>query len=111
MKSVLYQEHFLRDIAQMSFCKYNIDTVKPRPQLGLMQSINSSSNLGLVVSRIFSTLNYSRIIDIEPGVSLPAWQETTKGFVLLKQMIHYIIVFFCVYRFCCNCLCILRPEY
>lgn len=81
VKSVLYQEHFLRDIAQMSFCKYNIDSAKTKPQLGLMQSINSSSNLGLVVSRIFNTLNYSRIIDIEPGVSLPSWQETTKDFV------------------------------
>lgn len=91
MKSVLYQEHFLRDIAQMSFCKYNIDSAKTKPQLGLMQSINSSSNLGLVVSRIFNTLNYSRIIDIEPGVSLPSWQETTKGFVLLKPKLVHIL--------------------
>lgn len=46
---------------------------------GIIQSVNSTFNLGLVTVRIFNTLNSSNTSNVNAGISLPAWQSKTKG--------------------------------
>lgn len=57
-----------------------------------MQSVNSTFGLGLVVARLFNTLNTTRIIDSERGVSLPVWQESSKGISLNFKSLFIILI-------------------
>lgn len=74
--------HFLRDIAQQNYSKYNIESPS-NIQRGLTLSVSSSQTVGLAVTRFYNTLNKNFSFNSEPIVTLPEWDSISKGLYLL----------------------------
>ncbi|GJQ69938.1 hypothetical protein Trydic_g13334 [Trypoxylus dichotomus] len=76
-KSVLYEMHFLGDIAK-NYSKYSTGITKPMLE-GIMLPVNSTRNVGLSVARFFKTLNPDSITyKPQPMLSLPRWDDVSK---------------------------------
>ncbi|KAG8297470.1 VWFA and cache domain-containing protein 1 [Homalodisca vitripennis] len=86
-KTILYEKHFMRVVAQQNFSKYNISNAKSEAGMvvkGTMVSVNSSSNIGAVVRSVLSTPNLQPHSPLHPLKSkptflMPTWDVTNKG--------------------------------
>lgn len=77
-KPVLYEMHFLGDIAR-NYSKYSTGITKQMLR-GIMLPVNSTQNVGLSIARFFETLNPDSIsYKLEPMMSLPRWDDVSKG--------------------------------
>lgn len=74
----MYEIHFLRDIAEQNYSKYNIDPQNSADK-GIMLSVNSSQAIGLAVTRFYDTLGDYNFKDLQPKFSEPTIDSTTKG--------------------------------
>lgn len=74
----MYEMHFLRDIAEQNYSKYNIESLSDI-QRGLTLSVSSAQNVGLAVARFYNTLDENVSFDTEASVTLPMWDPVAKG--------------------------------
>lgn len=80
-KSVMYEMHFLGDIAK-NYSKYSTDPTT-RMQKGIMLPVNSTQNIGLSIARFLNTLNPDFIsYKLEPTLSLPRWDDVSKDITI-----------------------------
>lgn len=70
--------HFLRDIAQQNYSKYNIE-LPTNMQKGLTLSVSSPQSVGLAVARFYNTLDKNFAFDTESRITLPTWDSISKG--------------------------------
>lgn len=77
-KPIMYEMHFLREIAEQNYSKYNID-VSYETERGVMLSVNSSQGIGIVVAQFYEVLGYSDYFNLDPKVSLPTWDNIAGG--------------------------------
>ncbi|XP_060536991.1 VWFA and cache domain-containing protein 1 [Cylas formicarius] len=87
MKPILYETHFLRDIAYQNFTKYNITfNHNVYRKMGYMLTVNKTDEIGFVVSKFYSTFNPSYFFDMKKQITLPHWDpqssDLTVSFLL-----------------------------
>lgn len=81
-KPLMYEKHFLQDVAKQNFSKYNISIPEGRKITpGVLVSANTSSNLGPVVGQLFSGLPISGH-KATPLFFLPDFDSVSKSMVL-----------------------------
>lgn len=95
-KPVMYEMHFLRDIADQNYSKYNIDASDDF-QKGVTLSVYSLQNVGLAVARFYNVLKDVISYDTSPRITLPLWYNTSKGMCALKSVIKQSLLI--LYKF------------
>lgn len=75
---MIYETHFLRDIAEQNYTKYNIESLN-YIRKGIMIPVNSTQAIGLAVVRFYNIFDYSNNLTVEPQISLPIWDNVSKG--------------------------------
>lgn len=80
-KPIVYEMHFLRDIAQQNYSKYNIESTVD-VQIGLTLSVSSAQSVGLAVARFYNILHKNADFNTEPGITLPTWDPVSRGKIL-----------------------------
>lgn len=88
----MYEMHFLRDIAEQNYSKYNIESPSDI-QRGLTLSVSSAQNVGLAVTRFYNTLDENVSFNTEASVTLPMWDPVSKGLNHYDRSILYFIHF------------------
>lgn len=83
-KPVMYEMHFLRDIAEQNYSKYNIES-PGKERRGLTLSVFSLQSVGLAVARFFNILDESSLFHMMPGITLPTWDEISKGMIFFSN--------------------------
>ncbi|XP_050314411.1 VWFA and cache domain-containing protein 1 [Anthonomus grandis grandis] len=74
LKPVMYETHFLRDIAEQNFTRYNISyDYNPFRKPGYMMTVNKTEDIGFVVNRFFSIFNPNSVFKTSKNISLPHW--------------------------------------
>ncbi|KAF5272845.1 hypothetical protein FQR65_LT00441 [Abscondita terminalis] len=76
-KPVMYETHFLRDVAEQNYTKYNMHPVID-VEKGIMLTVNASQTIGFVVAQFYNVLGTTENIDYEPKISLPIWDNIAK---------------------------------
>ncbi|KAK4871749.1 hypothetical protein RN001_015873 [Aquatica leii] len=76
-KPIMYETHFLRDIAEQNYTKYNIDLFRD-VEKGIMLSVNSTQAIGLAVAQFYNVLGAAEYMESEPTISLPTWDNIAK---------------------------------
>ncbi|XP_071440186.1 VWFA and cache domain-containing protein 1 isoform X2 [Hetaerina americana] len=78
-KPLMLEKHFLQDIAEQNFLKYNISNGIKAPK-GIIQPVNSTKHLSLITGKFYSVFNMSAKNDAL--FSLPFWDNVGKGTVI-----------------------------
>lgn len=81
----MYEMHFLRDIAEQNYSKYNID-INNNFLKGITLSVYSMQSIGLAITRFYSVLKDAVSFNLQPTLSLPTWDQTSEGIV---QIVAY----------------------
>lgn len=74
----MYEMHFLRDIAEQNYSKYNID-ISNNFQKGLTLSVYSLQSIGLAIARFYNILKDTVSYNLQPTLELPVWDQTSEG--------------------------------
>ncbi|XP_030748339.1 VWFA and cache domain-containing protein 1 [Sitophilus oryzae] len=77
-KPVMYETHFLKDIAHQNFSKYNITTYNRFRYPGYMLTVNKTDDIGFVINRFFSIFNTGFLFKTDKQISLPYWDPQSK---------------------------------
>lgn len=85
--------HFLRDIAEQNYSKYNIET-SVDIQKGLTLSVSSAQSVGLAVARFYNTLNENISFDTAPTITLPMWDSVSKGILCVCLLVNLFLMYF-----------------
>lgn len=73
-KPIMYETHFLRDIAEQNYNKFNVSfKLNKRRKMGLMLSINSTDSVGFTASHFYTIFNPNSSYKIDKQISLPTW--------------------------------------
>lgn len=81
----MYEMHFLRDIAQQNYSKYNIESTF-NIHKGLTLSVSSAQAIGLAVARFYNTFHNDIAFNTKFTITLPTWDSVSKGrFTLFKK--------------------------
>ncbi|XP_017769692.1 PREDICTED: VWFA and cache domain-containing protein 1 [Nicrophorus vespilloides] len=81
-KPIMYETHFLRDVAEQNYSKYKIDN-DYNVNRGIMLMVNSTQGVGLAVARFFNTLeDETTMYDLDFQISLPIWDSFSKELIL-----------------------------
>ncbi|XP_019765381.2 VWFA and cache domain-containing protein 1 [Dendroctonus ponderosae] len=106
MKSVMYETHFLRDVADQNFMKHNIshsNNYFRKP--GYMMTVNKTEDIGFVMNKFFSIFNSHSGFNTNKKISLPYWDlqsgeftvsftrghtsENTKSFTMIGTDVYF----------------------
>lgn len=77
----MYEMHFLRDIADQNYSKYNIDASDDY-QKGVTLSVYSLENIGLAVARFYNVLKDVISYGTAPHMTLPLWDNTSQDMAI-----------------------------
>ncbi|KAF5289595.1 hypothetical protein FQA39_LY15042 [Lamprigera yunnana] len=80
-KPIMYETHFLRDIAEQNYTKYNINTTIDSEK-GIMLLVNSTQGIGLAAAQFYNVLGNVNYIENEPTVTLPIWDDIAKDLTI-----------------------------
>lgn len=75
----MYETHFLHDIAQQNYTKYNIMDAYKQIFPGTMLQVNNSESVGIGVARYYHLLNEKTALDADLNISLPVWDASSNG--------------------------------
>ncbi|XP_046405658.1 VWFA and cache domain-containing protein 1 isoform X2 [Ischnura elegans] len=78
-KPLMLEKHFLEDIADQNFQKYNI-SLSVKATKGIIQPVNSTKHMSLIAGKFYSVFNVSA--KNEALYSLPFWDNVGKGMVV-----------------------------
>ncbi|KAB0801153.1 hypothetical protein PPYR_05507 [Photinus pyralis] len=84
-KPVMYETHFLRDIAEQNYTKYNIDVLS-NVEKGIMLLVNSSQAIGLAVAQFYNIISSGVYSEKEPSISLPIWDQISNDLTVSITM-------------------------
>lgn len=80
MKSVMYETHFLRDVADQNYMKHNIShTTNHFRKPGYMMTVNKTDDIGFVINTFFSIFNSHSAFNANSSISLPYWDLQSGG--------------------------------
>ncbi|XP_066248264.1 VWFA and cache domain-containing protein 1 [Euwallacea similis] len=83
LKPIMYETHFLRDIAEQNFTKHNISYVAHDfRHPGYMLTVNKTDDIGFVVNRFYSVFNTDNLFSTDKKISLPYWDPQTGDFTV-----------------------------
>lgn len=79
-KPVMYETHFLQDIADQNFSKHNISNVLHHfRKRGYMLTVNKTDDIGFVINKFFSIFNTDNLFTMGNKLSLPYWDPQSGG--------------------------------
>ncbi|KAL1492905.1 hypothetical protein ABEB36_011074 [Hypothenemus hampei] len=82
-KPVMYETHFLRDIAEQNFTKYNISyTHNYFRKSGYMLTVNKTEDIGFVINKFLSVFNNDGTFSADKKISLPHWDPLSRDFTI-----------------------------